>query len=78
MRKIIVTTFVSLDGVLQAPGGPDPAGQVKTGLIGPDHPSEAELKRRKEWGKRVDKMVSILFSDRVRLEGNGAGGLVAF
>lgn len=23
MRKLITTTFVSLDGVLQAPGGPD-------------------------------------------------------
>ena len=33
MRKIIAATFVSLDGVMQAPGGPDedPAGGFKLG-----------------------------------------------
>jgi dihydrofolate reductase len=33
MRKIIVLTFVSLDGVMQAPGGPteDPSGNFKFG-----------------------------------------------
>ncbi len=33
MRKIIVLTFVSLDGVMQAPGGPteDPSGNFKYG-----------------------------------------------
>src|SRR5690606_19244395 len=33
MRKIIATTFVSLDGVMQAPGGPDedPTGGFKFG-----------------------------------------------
>jgi dihydrofolate reductase len=33
MRKIIVVTFMSMDGVLQAPGGPqeDPSGQFKWG-----------------------------------------------
>ncbi len=33
MRKIIVLTFVSLDGVMQAPGGPeeDPSGDFKYG-----------------------------------------------
>ena len=33
MRKIIVATFVSLDGVMQAPGGPqeDPTGGFKFG-----------------------------------------------
>ena len=33
MRRIIVTSFVSLDGVMQAPGGPqeDPAGGFKFG-----------------------------------------------
>jgi dihydrofolate reductase len=33
MRKIIVLTFISLDGVMQAPGGPeeDPSGSFKYG-----------------------------------------------
>jgi hypothetical protein len=33
MRKIIVLTFVSLDGVMQAPGGPeeDGSGNFKFG-----------------------------------------------
>ena len=33
MRKIIVITFISLDGVMQAPGGPeeDPSGGFKYG-----------------------------------------------
>ncbi len=33
MRKIIVLTFISLDGVMQAPGGPteDPSGNFKYG-----------------------------------------------
>ena len=33
MRKILITTFVTLDGVMQAPGGPeeDPTGDFKYG-----------------------------------------------
>jgi dihydrofolate reductase len=33
MRKIIAVTFVTLDGVIQAPGGPkeDPSGDFKYG-----------------------------------------------
>ena len=33
MRKILITTFVTLDGVMQAPGGPeeDPTGNFKYG-----------------------------------------------
>ena len=33
MRKIVVNTFVTLDGVMQAPGGPeeDPTGGFKYG-----------------------------------------------
>jgi hypothetical protein len=36
MRKLIVLLFITLDGVIQAPGGPD-------------NPSEAELARRKRF-----------------------------
>lgn len=33
MRKIIITSFITMDGVLQAPGGPeeDPTGGFKWG-----------------------------------------------
>ncbi|MHB1482307.1 MAG: dihydrofolate reductase family protein, partial [Bellilinea sp.] len=33
MRKLVVSTFVTLDGVMQAPGGPeeDPAGSFEYG-----------------------------------------------
>lgn len=33
MRKIIVSSFITLDGVMQAPGGPeeDPSGNFKYG-----------------------------------------------
>jgi hypothetical protein len=33
MRKLIVLSFITLDGVMQAPGGPeeDPAGGFKEG-----------------------------------------------
>ena len=59
MRKIIVATFTSLDGVMQAPGGPQedptgvivanyyPDGAVKTGDFQLAEPSEAELERRR-------------------------------
>lgn len=45
----LVESTISTTGVIVA--GYEPAGEVKTGLIGPDRPSEAELKRRKEWAK---------------------------
>ena len=59
MRKIVVGAFVSLDGVMQAPGGPeeDPTGgfqhggwtvgEVKTGSFAMDQPTAAELERRR-------------------------------
>ncbi|EPA92864.1 hypothetical protein SAMN04490206_2348 [Pseudomonas umsongensis] len=33
MRKLIVAAFISLDGVIQAPGGPDEdtSGEARTG-----------------------------------------------
>lgn len=43
MRKLIVSTFVSLDGVLQAPGGPeeDPTGGFALGGWMFDYPDES-------------------------------------
>lgn len=50
MRRVIAGAFVSLDGVMQAPGGPEedhtPAGSVKTGSFALSTPTEAELVRR--------------------------------
>jgi hypothetical protein len=51
VREIIVNTFVSLDGVMQAPGGPVLAeyrtgATIEPGSFAPDEPSEAELERR--------------------------------
>ncbi len=33
MRKLVTNTFISLDGIMQAPGGPkeDPTGDFKQG-----------------------------------------------
>ena len=48
MRKIIVTTFMTMDGILQAPGGPE---EVERGSFVPDKVSEAELARREKWSR---------------------------
>lgn len=45
----LLHSVISTTGVIIATY--EPAGELKTGLIGPDNPSEAELKRRKEWKK---------------------------
>src|SRR2546428_198968 len=44
MRKIVVLTFVSLDGVMQAPGGPDAPGAREQN---PDPAAAAERSRRR-------------------------------
>lgn len=51
MRKITGAVFVSLDGVMQAPGGPneDPTGDFKLGGWLPQYYDEAV-------GKRVDAL----------------------
>lgn len=45
MRKLIASTFVSLDGVLQAPGGPDedPTGFPHGGWVFPFFDEEADI-----------------------------------
>jgi dihydrofolate reductase len=45
MRKLIASTFVSLDGVLQAPGGPDedPAGFPHGGWVFPFFDEETDI-----------------------------------
>jgi hypothetical protein len=42
MRKIVVGAFVSLDGIMQAPGGPDedPIGGFKYGGYGPGNAAD--------------------------------------
>jgi dihydrofolate reductase len=51
MRKVIIGAFVSLDGVMQAPGGPeeDPTGGFKFGGWVVPHTDEV-------FGQAVDKM----------------------
>ncbi|MDA8414101.1 MAG: hypothetical protein M0023_09985 [Desulfobacteraceae bacterium] len=49
MRRLIASTFVSLDGIMQAPGGPeeDPTGgDIRPGSFASVEPSEKELARR--------------------------------
>jgi hypothetical protein len=61
MRKIVVGAFMSLDGVMQAPGGPEEevspngamiasyarAGEVKTGSFAMEQLTVAEIERRR-------------------------------
>jgi dihydrofolate reductase len=51
MRKLVVTTFVSLDGVMQAPGGPeeDPSGGFGYGGWLVPHFDEATGAQMVEW-----------------------------
>jgi dihydrofolate reductase len=51
MRKLVVTTFISLDGVMQAPGGPeeDPSGEFRYGGWLVPHFDEATGAQMVEW-----------------------------
>lgn len=52
MRKVIVGAMVSMDGVMQAPGGPeeDPTGGFKFGWVAPAADTGADLVREGENG----------------------------
>jgi dihydrofolate reductase len=52
MRKLVVNTFMSLDGVMQAPGGPeeDPTGGFTHGGWAVDHFDDEMLQRMAESG----------------------------
>ncbi|MGH9196689.1 MAG: dihydrofolate reductase family protein, partial [Acidimicrobiia bacterium] len=51
MSKLIVTTFLSLDGVMQAPGGPeeDPDGDFRLGGWSVNYWDKSMEKRMDEW-----------------------------
>jgi hypothetical protein len=51
MRKVIAGVMMSLDGVMQAPGGYVRAGEVKTGSFATRAPSKDELQRRERLKK---------------------------
>ncbi|MHC2418325.1 hypothetical protein ACVMB2_002177 [Sinorhizobium meliloti] len=76
MRKIIVGAFVSLDGIMQAPGGPheDPVG-------GFDHGGWAAPYFDETMGQAVDEMFSkpfdLLLGRKTGLSGILCGGPVS-
>ena len=69
-RQLVINTFLSLDGVMQAPGGPeeDPAGGFVHGgwsvnywdemmikIMNESQPTDAELARRKKMREEISK-----------------------
>jgi dihydrofolate reductase len=56
MRKIVVLSFISLDGIMQAPGNPeeDTSGNFKYGGWTPPHSDETS-------GKKMVEQMSMLF-----------------
>ena len=61
MRKIVAATFVSLDGVMQAPGGPeeDPTGGFKFGGWDSSAISTTNMRRRR-WTRCSTKPFDLL------------------
>jgi dihydrofolate reductase len=60
MRKLVVNTFLTLDGVMQAPGGPeeDPIGGFTHGGWAANHWDEAMGREMDEWtGKPFDLLL---------------------